>query len=245
MRFVRDDRRRGRENMALDEGLLEEGEPIVRLYGWDPACVSLGYTQTTDDVNVGEAKRRGFDVVERPTGGGAILHLPSEVTYCVVVPTDWEGLPGDLFEDYRYLSQGVLDALEAVGVEASFRQAQGGKDAFCYLREAGVSIVDSEGRKISGGAQRRTKGAVLQHGTVLVENDVEAQAEVFGVPEESVRAGVGSLAQHGVDASQRESLMDRLEEAFVASLDPDALKRVPGSDLDGLVRAAGASAGAR
>lgn len=229
--LVRDVRRPGAANMAVDEALLERGEPIVRLYGWRPACVSLGYTQTEDDVDAEAARERGFDVVQRPTGGGAILHLPSEVTYCVVLPTDWSGLPGDLFEDYRYLSRGVLEALGDLGIEADHRQAQGGKDAFCYLREAGVSVVDGDGRKVSGGAQRRTKQAVLQHGTVLVEGAPEAQADVFGVPVEQVQAGVGALEDLGMDVD-RDELVDRLAEALVATLGADDATRAPPASLD-------------
>lgn len=233
---VRDARRSGAENMRIDEALLARGEPVVRLYGWDPACVSLGYTQNPDAVDEQAVDAFGLDVVERPTGGGAILHMPSEVTYCVVVPTSWEGLPGDLFEDYRYLSQGVLDALDSWGVEASFREAKGGKDAFCYLREAGVSIVDGDGRKISGGAQRRTKDAVLQHGTVLVEMDSRVQADLFGVPEEQVRSGVGSLARLGVDVD-RSVVVQRLAGAFVEALGAGEVRDVGPDALDALGRA--------
>ncbi len=231
---VEDARRSGVENMRIDEALLARGEPVVRLYGWDPACVSLGYTQGRDAIDVEAAARLGLDIVERPTGGGAILHERSEVTYCVVVPTDWPGLPGDLFEDYRYLSQGVLDALEAWGVDASFRQATGGKDAFCYLREAGVSIVDGEGRKISGGAQRRTKDAVLQHGTLLVDTDWSRQAEVFGVPVEQVRRGVGSLGLAGARIPRGE-IVGELSNAFVDVLSPGRAEEVGERGLDELV----------
>lgn len=236
MLLVRDTRRSGAENMRIDEALLARGEPVVRLYGWNPACVSLGYTQEREAVQQDAVERLGLDVVERPTGGGAILHMPSEVTYCVVVPVSWDGLPGDLFKDYRYLSRGVLEALESWGVNASFREAVGGRDAFCYLREAGVSIVDEAGRKISGGAQRRTKDAVLQHGTVLVEMDSQVQADVFGVPVSEVREGVGSLSRLGVRLDRGE-VLEGLGQAFVKALGADGIERVGPDALDALVEA--------
>lgn len=211
--------------MAIDRALLERGDPVVRLYGWEPACVSLGYTQSADDVDGEAIEAQGFGLVERPTGGGAILHLPSEVTYCVVLPTDWDGLPGDLFDDYRYMSAGVLEALRELGVEADYRQAQGGKDAFCYLREAGVSVVDGDGRKVSGGAQRRTKDAVLQHGTVLVEEAVGLQAECFDEDADRIQAGVGSLERLGIEVDRGE-LVDRLAEGFVETLEPARVETV-------------------
>ncbi len=234
MQLVRDARRPGAENMAIDEALLERGEPVVRLYGWQPGCVTLGYPQDEDTVDRAAIEARGLEVARRPTGGGSILHAPSEVTYGVVLGTDWPGLPGDLFEDYRYLSRAVLDTLDALGIDASFKRAQGGRRDFCYLREAGVSIVDGEGRKISGGAQRRTKDAVLQHGTVIVERDPELLAELYGEPVGAIQDGVGSLASLGVDV-EREELVDELVQTFSETLEPATVDEVGPGSLDALV----------
>lgn len=219
MDLLIDRARPGRENMAIDVALLERGEPTVRLYGWDPACVSLGYTQEEDAVDTAAIETRGFDLVERPTGGGAILHAETEVTYAVVLPTGYPGLPEDLFDSYRFLADGVLGALRSLGVEAEYRKATGGKDAFCYLREAGVSIF-VDGKKISGGAQRRTKDAVLQHGTLLIHSDPALQAELFGQPEERIQAGVTSLSDLGIEVD-RDELVDRIAGAYLARYDPE------------------------
>lgn len=232
MDLLVDRSRPGRENMAIDVALLNRGEPTVRLYGWQPACVSLGYTQTEDEVNAPAIRERGFDLIERPTGGGAILHDESEVTYSVVLPTGFPGLPEDLFESYMFLADGILDALESLGVEAEYRKATGGKDAFCYLREAGVSIF-VDGKKISGGAQRRTKDAVLQHGTLLVESDPALQAELFDQPEDTIRAGVTSLTDLGVEVD-RDELVDRVAGAYLARYeveDVDLLGPKAGDEL--------------
>ncbi len=222
--------------MAIDVALLERAEPTLRLYGWQPACVSLGYTQDEDEVNASAIRDRGFDLVERPTGGGAILHAESEVTYSVVLPTGFPGLPEDLFESYRFLADGILDALESLGVEAEYRKATGGKDAFCYLREAGVSIF-VDGKKISGGAQRRTKDAVLQHGTLLVDSDPGLQAEVFGQPEDKIRAGVTSLSDLGVGVD-RDELVDRVAGAYLARYDPEDVAFLGPEDADRLAKLA-------
>jgi lipoate-protein ligase A len=237
--LVRDRRRPGAENMAIDEALLEQGHPVVRLYGWEPGCVTLGYPQDEDTVEQAAIEAEGLDLARRPTGGGSIYHDPSEITYGVVLPTDWDGLPGDLFPDYRYLSRAVLETFRALGVDASFKKAQGGRRDFCYLREAGVSIVDGEGRKISGGAQRRTKDAVLQHGTVIVERDADRLAELYGEPVEAIEAGVGSLNSLGVDV-EREELVDELAAAYVEALAPDEGTEVGPAWLD--ERAPGAEA---
>lgn len=233
LQLVRDRSRPGAANMALDEALLERAEPIVRLYGWEPGCVTLGYPQEADAVSAEAIEARGLDLARRPTGGGSIYHDPSEVTYAVVLPTDWEALPGDLFQDYRYMSRGVLEALREFGVDAEYRRAQGGRREFCYLREAGVSIVDGKGRKVSGGAQRRTKDAVLQHGTVIVRRDVGFLAELYDEPVRAIEQGVGSLESLGFDVG-REQLVDRLAEAFVQTLEPDRVEERGAEALEGV-----------
>lgn len=236
MDLLVDRSRPGRENMAIDVALLERAEPTVRLYGWQPACVSLGYTQSEDAVDASAIRKRGFDLVERPTGGGAILHAESEVTYSVVLPTGFPGLPEELFESYRFLADGVLHALQDLGIQAEYRKSTGGKDAFCYLREAGVSIFVDD-KKISGGAQRRTKDAVLQHGTLLVESDPALQAELFGQPEDKIRSGVTSLSELGVEVD-RDDLVDRVAGAYLARYDPDGVSWLDPSDADRLAKLA-------
>src|SRR5438874_671169 len=118
MRLLLDGHLRGAENMGRDEALLEESVPTVRLYGWRPATVSLGRAQTEDDVDAALARAWGLDVVRRATGGGAILHNESEVTYAVVLPLGFPGLPSDIPGSFAFLSRGVVTALRELGLPA-------------------------------------------------------------------------------------------------------------------------------
>ena len=77
----------GAWNMAVDEAILEhihrgESQPTLRLYAWEPACLSLGHAQSFADVDMKRVKERGWEVVRRVTGGRAILHT-DELTYSV------------------------------------------------------------------------------------------------------------------------------------------------------------------
>lgn len=202
----------GADNMARDEWLLERGRPAVRLYGWSPACVSLGRTQTEAAVDVEAARRLGIDIVPRKTGGGAILHNEWEVTYSVVLPLDHPGLPASILESYKFISSPILETLQALGVPVSFGEGKGGRDALCYLREEGVSIF-ADGKKISGGAQRRTQRAVLQHGTLVVRLDKARTAAVLRAPVEAIEAKVTGLDALGIEVT-REALVDRSATAY-------------------------------
>jgi len=216
MRLLVDAPRPGARNMQRDLELLAEGLPTIRFYGWAPACVSLGYPQPESDVDLEAARELGIDVVRRPTGGGAILHAEDEVTYSVILPRSMA--PGDLFASYRFVAQGVRNALASFGLEGSWLEGHTGRDPLCYMREEGVSI-GVDGRKISGGAQKRTKTHLLQHGTLLVSSDLERNARLFRLSPETIARHVTSLRDHGVRPSRRE-VTNAMLQGFARALQP-------------------------
>lgn len=215
MRLVLDGHLPGAENMRRDEALLDRGEPALRLYGWAPAAVSLGRAQGRSVVDLDVAREFGVDVVPRATGGGAILHESTEVTYAVVLPLD--RVPRDLPSSFAYLASGVVEALRALGLRPDVSSAGARADeALCYLRHQGTNVFVG-GRKISGGAQRRTATAVLQHGTVIVERDAERMARLFRADPAEVARRVTSLADEGVRVPRRDlvaALVDGYARAF-------------------------------
>jgi lipoate-protein ligase A len=88
--------------MALDESILEhigrgESIPTLRLYAWEPACLSLGHAQPFADVDWKRLTERGWEVVRRLTGGRAILHT-DEITYSVIAPNDEPRVAGTVLE---------------------------------------------------------------------------------------------------------------------------------------------------
>jgi lipoate-protein ligase A len=162
--------------MALDEVLLEStsggAAGALRFYGWDPPAVSVGYFQgLREEVDTDACKRRGFDLVRRISGGGAVLHK-SELTYSVIMPLDHPLAKDDLGESYRLLCGGLLDGLKRLGVDAVF---------------SGINDILAGGKKISGSAQTRRMNCLLQHGTVILDNDVDVMFEVLRVPEEKIK----------------------------------------------------------
>ena len=176
-------------NMAVDEAILlacVQGlvPPTLRLYGWRPPGVSLGYFQELDgQVDAAECARRGFGLVRRPTGGRAILH-DDEVTYSVCVgESDIRGGHG-VMSSYREISRGIEAALQHLGVDAALGDRAGvsplkaeaakALPAACFASSARADLVQA-GRKIVGSAQTRRHGAILQHGSIPLGLDIEAQ----------------------------------------------------------------------
>jgi lipoate-protein ligase A len=223
MRFLIDPPMTGASNMARDLELLAEGVPTVRLYAWKPACVSLGYAQPETDIDPKACSEFGLDVVRRPTGGGAILHEEDEVTYAVVLPRSVG--PQDLFGSYRFIANGVIETLSEFGLRSGFVEGHTGRDPLCYLREEGVS-VSFEGRKISGGAQKRTKTAILQHGTILLSRRTDVLSRVFRVDPEKVDANIACLRDVRPQLTRDEVLRAAVS-GFRRAMEP--LAAVPGA----------------
>ncbi len=176
-RLLRSEPCRGAGNMAIDEAIFRAradgvAPPTLRLYAWQPPAVSLGRFQDLDDrIDLAAIRARGYELVRRPTGGRAILHA-DEITYSVVVREgDIRG--GDaLMTSYREISRGIEAGLGLLGVQAVMGgQGDGRTDrrdslpTICFATAARCDLV-AGGRKVVGSAQTRSRGTILQHGSI-------------------------------------------------------------------------------
>jgi lipoate-protein ligase A len=173
----------GAWNMALDEALAASvragAPPVLRLYRWAPACLSLGRHQPARGrYDQAALRERGLDVVRRPTGGRAVLH-DRELTYSVAVP---DGVLGTPREAYAAVNRALVAGLRLLGVPARLQPTTGRRAPVPSLAPCFQEPVEGEvvaaGRKLVGSAQRRDRGVILQHGSLLLEND---QREVRGL----------------------------------------------------------------
>ena len=115
--------------MAVDEAILEHAgqglvPPTLRLYAWSPPCLSLGYAQSFDDVDIDRLQQRHWLVVRRPTGGRAILHA-DELTYSIAAPASHAIVRGSLLESYSRIALALLRAVRSLGLEAEIKSAAG------------------------------------------------------------------------------------------------------------------------
>jgi lipoate-protein ligase A len=165
----------GAENMALDEALKERargsGEWTMRVYSWAAPTVSLGRNQRAlGQYDLEKIAGLGASVVRRPTGGRAILH-DREITYSVTAPADDAS---ELYVSYNGINRLLQHALQIVGVNAELakpvRVAPPPGMSPCFNEPSAGELV-FEGRKLAGSAQWRSEGSMLQHGSILVEDD--------------------------------------------------------------------------
>jgi lipoate-protein ligase A len=166
------------ENMATDEALFDaacgSGVPVLRLYGWTPATASLGFAQRASEaLDFAEIARRHLAWVRRPTGGRAVLH-DMELTYSVSIPQSDPLYALGLETSYEWTSGPIVAALLAVGVSAALSPhgSTGFVSASCFTAPGTTDIVAGH-RKIVGSAQLRTRAGFLQHGSIVLKNDLE------------------------------------------------------------------------
>lgn len=180
-------------NMAIDEALLESKLPVLRVYGWKPAAMSVGYNQDLKKhINIDACKKLGIDIVRRPTGGKAVLHdtHDMELTYSVIIDLNNKNYDSDkiipklhkdsIIESYKIISKGILNALTSLGINAVMKETKPIKTetAICFNEPSWYEIL-SNNKKIVGSAQRRINGKILQHGAILIDCDVEKMCKLF------------------------------------------------------------------
>ncbi|HUX19870.1 MAG TPA: biotin/lipoate A/B protein ligase family protein [Spirochaetia bacterium] len=227
-RLIVDDPADGQWNMAVDETLLEvvgsgEGFPVIRLYGFEPATLSVGRFQPTPGiVDFDRVHSDGKRFVRRPSGGQAVLHT-DELTYAFVIGKNHLEPFGKRWV-YRFIAPLLMAGLERVGLtEIRTSQAQKGDplNPDCFGSTGEYEIDSAAGRKLVGSAQMITRTSVLQHGSIPLSSKNREIGRYLSIVDDS--------ASH---ASNLESEMGRYADfasvraAFVGALS-DRLKVKP------------------
>ena len=178
-RLISLDIRNGFWNMALDEAVLDaviekESPCTVRFYKWKPSTASIGRNQSLSaEVDLEFIKKKGYNVVRRITGGGAVFHDSNgEITYSIVCPIKFlESLNAiKVLDQFEIITQGIVSGLMNYGLQS--------KKGVIHC-----PAIFLDGKKFSGNAQVRKKGYILQHGTILLEIDPELMYSVLRAPE--------------------------------------------------------------
>ena len=167
----------GAAHMAVDQATLDYAEivarPTMRVYRWRPYCISLGFHQKQDRIDIERCSRDGIDIVRRPTGGRAVFHA-EEVTYSVVIPKGSESFSSKLEEVYNAISRGLAAGIRKLDVPARLQKRsmdlrnhyKTSISVSCFSAAARHEIMLDE-KKLVGSAQRQLPHALLQHGSIL------------------------------------------------------------------------------
>lgn len=219
-------------NMALDEALLQwvsqnQIPPVLRFYRWNPATLSLGYFQKVEkEINLEAVREQQLGLVRRLTGGRAVLH-DQELTYSVIVPENHPRMPKTVTEAYRIISEGIRLGFQHLGINAYFAMPQSKEEknallkpnsAVCFETPSYYELV-VDGKKIAGSAQTRQQGVILQHGSILLDIDIDKLFSCFKYSNEDYRERAKSkFLDHAVTIQsilKREVSIEEVSDAFM------------------------------
>jgi len=187
-------------NMAIDEAVatarIDGAVPnTLRFYCWNPSAVSVGrFQDVLDVVQVENCRQHGVDIVRRISGGGTVYHdSRGEITYSVAVKENDFGTT-DVVYAYNKICNGLIQAARNLGVKADFSPGD--------LRNCpNLAVV---GKKISGSAQHHKGGVLLQHGTLLLDADLEKMFTYLRVPWAKTLGSVVCVAKDRITSIKNE-----------------------------------------
>lgn len=182
--------------MAVDEAILNsvstgESPTTLRFYHWPRPAVALGFFQSVNqELNLEACQRDELEIFRRLTGGGAVYKDPQgELNYSLIIPESDSNIPANILSSYGVIEQGIIEGLNALGVKAEL---------------TGVNDIVVNDKKISGNAQTRKKGVVLQHGTILLDFDINKMVTYLNISQDKmsdkkkqdIRSRVGTLREY-------------------------------------------------
>lgn len=199
--------------MAIDEAvatarIADRVPDTLRFYRWMPSAVSVGRFQNTPDtVHIENCRQHGVDIVRRISGGGTVYHdSKGEITYSVVVKEKDLGST-DVVYAYNRISNGLIEAARNLGINANFSLGD----------QRNCPNLAANGKKISGSSQYHKGGVLLQHGTFLLNVDLEKMFACIRVPWARTASDVVCIATEKITSVEKELNRDvSVHEAFEA-----------------------------
>lgn len=185
-------------NMAIDEAILihhikDEVPPTLRAFAWEQPAITLGRFQSIErEIAVEECNQQGIALVRRPTGGRAVYHR-DEFTYSIVIGKR-HGVPSGVVAAYAYLSQGLLAALQQLGVSAeiSDERVKQHPSAACFASSTQADLT-SGGFKLVGSAQVWRDESLLQQGSLPLDDRAFEFFHLLRFPSEEERLAALAL----------------------------------------------------
>lgn len=192
-RLIKKIETRGAMQMAIDEAIflarIENKVPnTLRFFKWKPACVTIGFFQNLEEeVDIKKTQELNIDITRRYTGGGAVFH-ENELTYSLAISE--KEIPGDIVSSYQKICSAIIEGLSLLKIKTIFKPIN--------------DLLTTNDKKISGNAQTRKEGVILQHGTILLDLDVRKMFSVLKVPDEKIKDKLIKSVEERVTSLEKE-----------------------------------------
>lgn len=220
-------------NMLLDklifERYLEENVPVLRLYGWEAPSFTYGISQEPQSLlDLGLCRSDGVGVAQRMTGGGVLFHN-DELTYSFVCSKGDAAEPAGVLVSYRGLCSFLIRFYASLGLAAEFAlesadfASRRAPSSLCSASHEKYDIVINN-RKIGGNAQKRSRLAIFQHGSIPLSVDWNLARKYARTLPENIAETATSLSAELKDAPERRTLEEALVSAFAREFRADPVE---------------------
>lgn len=203
------------EAIRSDEAALAIGTPRL----WVGRCagpgVTLGVSQGPNVLPAKNARRDGLPVLQRASGGNALVHESGDLFWSVVLPRESRWIGRDFTKAYARLGLGWVSAIASAGRKAEWIASPPTFPLHCFLSGRGY-VLACEGRALGGASQHLNAQALLHHGTVTVVHNPERVRSIFAMPSLVQEQHLTSLEELGLEPLTRDlnALALRLAEPF-------------------------------
>ena len=161
------------KDFALLHEMRESGNVCLHFYQWEGLALTYGHFANPEQLlNLDFARSAGVSIGRRPTGGGLILHV-SDFAFSLLIPASHQSFSLNTLKNYLFVNQLIAKAIYsatagslAPSLYEGGQAAQGDLRSFCMADPAPYDLVDETGKKICGGAQRKTRWGFLHQGSV-------------------------------------------------------------------------------
>lgn len=194
------------DSWLLDQHILNQISPTLRFYTWSNPTISLGYHQRTYPTHWDSLTYQNspVDLIKRPTGGRGVLHQ-GDLTYSLI----GSGFEGKRVDVYQQICQFLIDGWRMLGVDLVYGTAGRGyiHNPNCFGTATSADLVCADGYKLIGSAQLIKSGAILQHGSMRLNPDLELFYRVFNeqlsLPPQSIsQLEISSIIETLTNAAQ-------------------------------------------
>lgn len=230
-RIIRCCENNGRMNMAIDEAIMtaykeHKVPPTLRFYTWSPATITIGYFQKMqDEIDLKLCGEKNIDYVRRLTGGRAVLH-DNELTYSLIVDENHSLMNGGITASYKFISEGLAIGLAYSGITTDplSRGERIGRDnlsSACFNAHSFYE-VSINNKKVIGSAQTRKDGVLLQHGSIIINFDVEKLFSVIKISDEKLKERLIKFTSNKASGIENETSvkvnLKNLEECIIKGI---------------------------
>ncbi len=227
-RLIRSPKLGASYNMALDEAIfaryLKDGVPVFRVYGWESPSFTCGISQEPEaEIDIQRCQRDGVRLAGRMTGGGVLFHN-DDITYSFVCNKSDVGEPEGALVSYREICAFLIKFYKTVGLDASFAyespdfKAKSAPHELCSASHEKHDIV-IKGKKIGGNAQKRTKQAIFQQGSIPCSIDWEFVSRYIKRLPGDISTYATALSEHLTAMPDKKMLEQKLIDSFAETFD--------------------------